>query len=392
MQSKDHAVWDRIFPVKYLLVREDEEGEDGEEQLWARCAAVEGLFVDPVPPPREVLTLRGYAPAGSSRDAMIRPEAAAGLLGDMLIEVSDGTQPVGWWELVDAVVLAQHPCRTDPSLVDVVMGAGVKKLEGGVRTPPASPRFELFTGMNATAGHCLAVDGLFTPRQEPAKIPMELIGCEPTEPLLSVLRRPSRWERAGAELWTLDRTGRTMARHFVGLGIDGARPSVLGGALIDITLTDGGDNRPSPATRTVWESWYRGFPTAPNQWAPYASQGRAEWLRLTLQATRARCPDRSGGVHHLDGRYITDVPGLHCALGEALTGPGGYFGWGWDAFRDCLCGGFGVAPPFTLIWHDAGTARRALADVVYDPEEGLSYFEEVVQTLERSRVTVVLDE
>lgn len=119
--------------MKYLLVREDEEDEEDEEQLWARCAAVEGLFVDPVPPPREILTLRGCAPAGSLRNTVIRPEAAAGLLGDMLVEVSDDTQPVGWWELVDAVILAQHPCRTDPSLVDVVMGACCQ--EAGGRCP-----------------------------------------------------------------------------------------------------------------------------------------------------------------------------------------------------------------------------------------------------------------
>ncbi|GGY06709.1 hypothetical protein GCM10010358_69940 [Streptomyces minutiscleroticus] len=35
----DHARWDRGFPVKHLLVQED---EDGVEQLWGRWAGVEG--------------------------------------------------------------------------------------------------------------------------------------------------------------------------------------------------------------------------------------------------------------------------------------------------------------------------------------------------------------
>lgn len=101
-------------------------------------------------------------------------------------------------------------------------------------------------------------------------------------------------------------------------------------------------------------------------------------------------PDRSGGEHHLDGRFITDVPGLHCAIAEALLGPGRYYGRERNAFKDCLGGGFGVAPPFTLTWHDSEIARRALADIVENPHGQLSYFEEIVRLLERCDVAVVL--
>ncbi|MEV5124586.1 barstar family protein [Streptomyces decoyicus] len=380
--------------MKYLLVRENDEGED---ELWGRCANVEGLFVDPVPPPREVLTFRGCTPAGPLREAVSRPGETTALLGNGYVEVSDDTQ-MDWWELLDAVVLAHHPSRSDPSLVDVVVGAGVNGAGCGGFTRSGPARFELFLGNNISAGQCLRVDGLLAPRQAPAEIPMELIGCEPTERLLSALRRPHKWERDWAELWALDRTGQVMAHPAVGLGIDGARPSVLGGTLIDITLTDGGDDRPSPAARPVWESWYQGVPTLPNQWAPYSSQGRSAWLGLALHARRPRRPDRSGGVHHLDGRFVTDVPGLHCAMSEALAGPGGYFGWGMDAFRDCLCGGFGLTAPFTVIWHDADVARRAPADAVSasasasaPTAEGLlSYVEEIVRVLEGAGVTVIL--
>ncbi|MEV5313854.1 barstar family protein [Streptomyces sp. NPDC052610] len=90
-------------------------------------------------------------------------------------------------------------------------------------------------------------------------------------------------------------------------------------------------------------------------------------------------PDRSGGEHHLDGRFVTDVSGLHCAIAEALLGPGRYFGRQWNAFKDCLGGGFGVVPPLTLAWHDSEVARRALADLVEDPDGRLSSFEEIVR-------------
>lgn len=387
----DHTRWDRGFPVKYLLVQEDEEGV---EQLWGRCAGVEGLFVDPVPPPREVLTLRGCRPDGLLGEVLAEPDISLRGLGDMCVEVWDDEEPVQWWTLVDAVVVAHQPHSADPGRYDIVLGAGVRSEESFFELP-AEPRFELFAGTTAaaaSAGRCSAVDGLFTPRADPDPVPMELIGCEATEPLLVGTQRPRRWVRGGAELLVLDRHGGVMASRAVGLAITGARPSVLGDGLEDITLTDGGDDRPAPAVRPIWAEWCQGPPAEPNLWAPYDSQGRAAWLDLTTRAWRvpAPRPDRSGGEHHLDGRFVTDVPGLHCAIAEALLGPGRYFGREWNAFKDCLGGGFGVTPPFTLTWHDSEIARRALADVVEDPEDGLSYFEDIVRLLERRGVTVVL--
>ncbi|WP_406385821.1 barstar family protein [Streptomyces sp. NBC_00211] len=391
MRIADHARWDRGFPVKYLLVQED---DDGVEQLWGRCAGVEGLFVDPVPPPREVLTLRGCRPDGLLSDALAEPDVWLRSLGDVCLEVWDDQTPVQWWTLTDAVVVAHQPQPDDPARYDVVLGAGVRNEESFFELP-AAPRFELFAGTTAaaaSAGRCSAVDGLSKARVDPAPVPMELIGCEPAEPLLVGTQRPRRWTRGWANLLVLDRHGAVMASHAVGLAVTGARPSVLGDGLEDIVLTDGGADRPSPAVRPIWEEWYQGPPAEPNMWAPYDSQGRSAWLDLTTRAWRlpAPQPDRSGGSHHLDGRFVTDVPGLHCAIAEALLGPGRYFGREWNAFKDCLGGGFGVAPPFTLTWHDSEVARRALANVVEDPEDGLSYFEEIVRLFERCGVTVVL--
>ncbi|MFI5985288.1 barstar family protein [Streptomyces sp. NPDC051555] len=395
--------------MKYLLVQEDEEGV---EQLWGRCAGVEGLFVEPVPLPREVLTLRGCSPDGALSDILAAPGAeVAGSprgLGDVCVEVWDGEDPVQWWTLVDAVVLAQHVHQpdqphqpvpadpadpADPARYDVVLGAGVR-VDELLRARLTAPRFELFeaTAGARSVGRCTDVEGLAGPREDPAPVPLQLIGCEAAEPLLQGTQRPRRWARSGADLLVLDRHGAVMASHAVGLDVSAVRPSVLGGDLEDITLTDGGDDRPLPAVRRVWETWYQGPPTEPNRWAPYDGQGRAAWLGLTTRAWRVRAaqPDRTGDEHHLDGRFVTDVPGLHCAMAEALIGPGRYFGREWDTFKDCLFGGFGLVPPFTLIWHDSEIARRALAAVTDGPDGRLSYFEEIVQLLEARGVTVVL--
>lgn len=40
------------------------------------------------------------------------------------------------------------------------------------------------------------------------------------------------------------------------------------------------------------------------------------------------------------------------AIGEAINGPFGYYGAGLDDFDDCLCGGFGLIPPFILEWRN----------------------------------------
>ncbi len=79
-------------------------------------------------------------------------------------------------------------------------------------------------------------------------------------------------------------------------------------------------------------------------------------------------PDRPPGTtYHLDGGHITDPPGFFCALGEAVNGPAGYFGWGLDALDDCLCGNWGAGPPLTLVWHDAAIARACLGSAPHAP-------------------------
>jgi len=154
MRVADQAAWDRDFPVRHLLVRED---EDGETEYWGRCAGVEGLFLDKVPPPREVLTLHGCTPTGALRDALSPAGERTGLLGDVCVEVWDEQQPLQWWTLIDTVVLACRPNRGDPALVDVVVGAGVEEEHAWQHTLPASAQYRLLARTSVgvrPVGHC----------------------------------------------------------------------------------------------------------------------------------------------------------------------------------------------------------------------------------------------
>ncbi|MEO3744259.1 barstar family protein [Plantactinospora sp. B5E13] len=68
-----------------------------------------------------------------------------------------------------------------------------------------------------------------------------------------------------------------------------------------------------------------------------------------------------GRTYHLDGRYVSNVEGFYCAIGEAVNGPGGYFGYNLDALDGCLRGGWGAGRPFRLVWNHSAVARTHVA-------------------------------
>ncbi|MGW4898489.1 barstar family protein [Kitasatospora sp. NPDC004240] len=402
MGSEEHLAWGWGFPVRYLLVREYDD-DDGRERsdLWGRCAEVEGLFMDPPPLPREVLTLRGCPRASALARAATRSNDPVRLLGDvsLLIHPEDPTAASPRFrDLENVAVLAHRPAPGDPDHVDITVGAGVEDA-WDPRFRPA-PRIDLWADSSLPAddpaGSCLSIDGLSAPRPRRQIQPLHLIGCEPAEPLLAELRSPRLKDDQVIALWALDRNGRRMTRYDLYLRPGDVRPSVLGGTLIDITVPDpsGGAHRlpwladrPTLAARRVWDVWYDGVPARPNQWAPFDENGRKEWLHLCRIGPYGPGVGRSGGTYHLDGRHATDRSGLLLALGEALIGPGGTYGGDLDSVDDHLGGGPSVFAPFTLVWHHADIARAAFEG---DPDPRGSYFERTVDLLKDSDVTVEL--
>lgn len=96
-----------------------------------------------------------------------------------------------------------------------------------------------------------------------------------------------------------------------------------------------------------------------------------------------RRDDRPAGTTVVvDGRFATDVAGMYLAIGEAVNGPGGYFGASPDALADCLCGGFGATVPFTMKWTsvDVVSEMGALSDA--------SHWDEMRDVLAQRRVTL----
>jgi RNAse (barnase) inhibitor barstar len=67
-------------------------------------------------------------------------------------------------------------------------------------------------------------------------------------------------------------------------------------------------------------------------------------------------------VYVVDGGLVGSLEDFWRVMGEAVNGPGGYFGQNLDAFNDCLSGGFGTPDDggFVVEWRDHEVSRRNL--------------------------------
>lgn len=109
-------------------------------------------------------------------------------------------------------------------------------------------------------------------------------------------------------------------------------------------------------------------PERPGMWRLLSRVQREHWLIAARnrhfkwkKRRRDRQDAEPGAVFVIDGAAIADYPALMCALGEAINGPGGYFG-GLDSvsLQDCLNGSFGVTLPFTLRIENIDVCRAQL--------------------------------
>jgi RNAse (barnase) inhibitor barstar len=249
----------------------------------------------------------------------------------------------------------------------------------------------LFVGEPTVPGiGCPAASGLSGLAAGPAR----LIGCRPGQPLRAALDALARgagapggalWRRqVSASIYSVAEDG--TAVHLPGncglhASVTAACPSPLGEGLLDVTF-DAAITDPMPCGASqIWELWRAGRPTKPGLWVDYDSGLRHQWSGAALAHHQPGTPDKPAGTtYHLDGLNVTDLAGFYCAIGEAINGPGGYFGWNADALHDCLIGGWGAARPFRLIWHDASIARAHFP----------AAFDQVLQWLTQDGIVVEL--
>jgi hypothetical protein len=260
---------------------------------------------------------------------------------------------------------------------------------------------------------CADIDGLFV--DAPAQtcgdacadsVPgtSTLLGCRPEPPLDGALDALGRGDgqpggarhrrRINASIYSVasDGTATRLIGGYLHASVSDVRPSTLADGLLDVTFDDGvADPLPKEA-RQIWELWRTGRPIRTGAWTGYDRQLRHQWSAAALAHHRHGARDAPAGItYHLAGGHITDVEGFYCAIGEAINGPGGYFGWNANALDDCLRGGWGATPPFGLIWHDSAVARTHLhADDDQRTGATEASFEELLQWLTEGEVNVTL--
>lgn len=163
----------------------------------------------------------------------------------------------------------------------------------------------------------------------------------------------------------------------------------------------------------LWEKWRIAPPMSINEWSSLKEDERREWLEIVRYQSFEKevFIDKTNGTYYLDGTYITDYSSFFCAVGEAINGPGGYFGFDMMSLRDCLRGGFGAKIPFTIVWNNANISSEKLdkeswvKEIESTRKDNLSLletpeFEEkgdrelflaIVKILLENRVTVILN-
>ncbi|WP_434659637.1 barstar family protein [Paenibacillus polymyxa] len=124
----------------------------------------------------------------------------------------------------------------------------------------------------------------------------------------------------------------------------------------NLELTGILETKPSPVELRLWEFLKCSQSLENNIWQGFSNEERSGWLNVTRihsASNHFARPDKRGEVYTLDGEHIFDFTTFFIALGEAINGPGGYFGFSLDSISDCLCGSFGAVGPFTIHWKNA---------------------------------------
>ncbi|GAA3487483.1 barstar family protein [Streptomyces cremeus] len=339
--------------------------------VWGVCAEVDGLFGEG---PRGTYELSDWVPEGAG---------VSGWVGSRVRLVPEDPARDAWL-LEDAQSTAQPP-RTGRHVL-----TGLDDYEG----PPEEyrGRVRVHDGYR-WLGSCRGFTRVMPPpEQVPA--PLVLRGLAPSDQLGAALakgtRRALNLDEAALEI--RDAGGEVLTDRLLWATIRAWRPSSHGADLIDLEL-DGGRFTPVPEhARPIWERWFAGPPAAVNTWAGLDTRHRGAWHDLVRERGCLRqVRDRPAGhAYELDGRYVTDEPALYLALGEAVNGPGGYFGGCLDALDDCLRGTFGCTTPATLLWHDSATAREHLSRAL--TPEGWPYdvFAGVLEVLAEGGMDVTL--
>jgi len=185
---------------------------------------------------------------------------------------------------------------------------------------------------------------------------------EPDEALYALLTEHSyRVLAHGADVYEVARHALVYFMPLVGKATDAGRAYILWAEISDLL-----DSPSGPQSLDVCET--------------YARAAAREWLLVDTAAVSSvdsffgrwqhleQLPSIVMGAdvvcYVLDGHRFSGLSDFYRHIGEAVNGPGGYFGSNLDALSDCLSGGFGTPEPedqaFQFVWINSDVARVRL--------------------------------
>ncbi|MEV1005624.1 barstar family protein [Nonomuraea sp. NPDC050202] len=187
------------------------------------------------------------------------------------------------------------------------------------------------------------------------------------------------------ELQTLDIHGEIIGTYYIGrVETLTAHKSKANESLRDLTVSFFGYTCPFSFAGEIWRRWASGPPTRPNEWTEHPPEAHASWLHVVQQAwfSSGRLAKRYSNDpgYVIYGQTMANIDSFYCALGEAVNGPGGYFGSNLDALSDCL-GSREQEPSFRLTWHNS----EAFTERV-----GNGFLREVLAVLTKGGVEVIV--
>jgi RNAse (barnase) inhibitor barstar len=184
-----------------------------------------------------------------------------------------------------------------------------------------------------------------------------------------VNRSRRRAEEAALEI--TNHRGEKIGEYFVGrivrcdIGAESAD-----GKISSVSYQCFGNRCEYPMAAKIWRRWALGATLEKGEWRRWPTSCQSSWLHVVQNSWFAshRRAARYGDddVVSLDGSEISTKASFFCALGEAVNGPGGYFGSNLDALADCMSSSYGERPLARIIWRNFQASQDLLSHAFLD--------------------------
>ncbi|HEY6795881.1 MAG TPA: barstar family protein [Kineosporiaceae bacterium] len=162
----------------------------------------------------------------------------------------------------------------------------------------------------------------------------------------------------------IDRNGQTIGRYYIGR----VRPIVqrTRDDLLELDFSFYGFSCGYPRAGDIWRRWASGAPIKAGEWMDYPAYLHETWLHVVQNVwfEKGRTATRYASEYAIaiDGDLMPDVAAFYCAIGEAVNGPGGYYGATLDGLAECLSSTRSNGVDFRLIWSHGDASRRMLGE------------------------------